>query len=157
MRHGKSGMGGLGKLPLVCRPQKVPGVSVKIIDNFWSVDFHGKMFSFLNRHQMVASREEIFRWNGRIAKVVTYYTAAHGFCFDIDSIEDGATHRNHSKRRQKVETSEELWTAAVQHLRGLWGMSPSDDFQVGEASAGHVGTSPRPHEEAQPRWIPATG
>jgi|LakMenEpi03Aug12_release.lakeMendotaPanAssembly.Ray.scaffolds.fasta_scaffold774351_2 hypothetical protein len=86
------------------------------------------MFKFFSKHKMVDAREATFKWNGRTARTVAYYTAAQGFCFDIESLEGGTSHPVHSKRRQKVGTSDELWTAAVQQLRMIWGMGPSDDF-----------------------------
>ncbi len=90
------------------------------------------MFKFFSKHKMVDPREATFKWNGKTARTVAYYTAAQGFCFDIESLEGGTSHQVHSKRRQKVETSDELWTAAVQQLRMIWGMGPKDDFLSGE-------------------------
>jgi hypothetical protein len=106
---------------------------------------------------MVDPREGTFRWNGRTARTVAYYTAAQGYCFDIESLEGGTSHHAHSKRRQRVGTSDELWTAAVQQLRVIWGMGPSDDFSPGEPPSRRGTPLPRPQERAQPRWSPATG
>ncbi len=115
------------------------------------------MFNFFSKHKMVAPREGTFRWNDRIARTVTYYTAAQGFCFDIESLEAGTAQRAHSKRRQKVGTADELWTAAVQQLRVIWGMGPGDNFSPGETPSRGGTPSPRPQESAQPRWSPAAG
>jgi len=115
------------------------------------------MFNFFPKHKMVDPREETFRWNGRIARTVTYYTAAQGFCFDIESLEGGISHQTHSKRRQKVGTSDELWRAAVQQLRVIWGMGHDDDFSPGEPPSRRGAPSPRPQERPQPRWSPAAG
>ncbi len=115
------------------------------------------MFNFFSKHKMVAPREGTFRWNGRTARTVTYYTAAQGFCFDIESLDGGTARQAHSKRRQKVGTSDELWTAAVQQLRVIWGMGPGDDFSPGEPPSRRGAPSPRPQERAQPRWSPAAG
>ena len=115
------------------------------------------MFNFFSKHKMVDPREGTFRWNGRIARTVGYDTAAQGFCFDIENLEGTNSCRSHSKRRQKVGTSDELWTAAVQQLRVIWGMGPSDDFAPGEPPSRRGAPSPRPQERAQPRWSPATG
>ena len=114
------------------------------------------MFNFFSKHKMVDPREGTFRWNGRTARTVAYYTASQGFCFDIENLEGTNSCRSHSKRRQKVGTSDELWTAAVQQLRLIWGMAPCDDFHPGEPAAQRGAPSPPPPQRAQPAWFPAT-